>query len=62
VILGDHLLCQGFIPLGCDGSRLECSRNDELLARMGKAGKEGSSPTMWVTAIVQLTTGIPRAW
>jgi hypothetical protein len=62
VNLGDHLLYNGFIPLGCDGSRLECSRNDELLARMGKAGKEGSSPTMWVTAIVHLTTGIPWAW
>jgi hypothetical protein len=62
VMLGDSLLYGGFIPLGCDGSRLECSRNEELLARMGKAGKEGSSPTMWVTAIVHLTTGIPWAW
>src|SRR5215207_5296590 len=42
--LGDDLLVHGFIPLGCDGSRLECCRNDELLARMGKAGKADSSP------------------
>jgi hypothetical protein len=61
-LLGDGLLYGGFIPLGCDGSRLECCRNDELIARMGKAGKEGSSPTMWITALVHLTTGIPWSW
>jgi hypothetical protein len=38
-LLVDDLLHDGFIPLGCDGSRLECCCNDELLARMGKAGK-----------------------
>ncbi len=61
-LLGDDLLHAGFIPLGCDGSRLECVRNDELLARMGTAGKAGSSPTMWVTAVVHLTTGVPWSW
>jgi hypothetical protein len=61
-LLGDGLLHGGFIPLGCDGSRLECCRNDELIARMGRAGKAGSSPTMWVTAVVHLTTGVPWSW
>jgi Transposase DDE domain len=61
-LLGDGLLHGGFIPLGCDGSRLECCRNDELIARMGRAGKAGSSPTMWVTALVHLTTGVPWSW
>jgi hypothetical protein len=61
-LLGDGLIHGGFIPLGCDGSRLECCRNDELIARMGRAGKEGSSPTMWVTAVVHLTTGVPWSW
>jgi hypothetical protein len=61
-LLGDGLLHGGFIPLGCDGSRLECCRNDELIARMGQAGKAGSSPTMWVTAMVHLTTGVPWSW
>ena len=61
-LLGDDLVHAGFIPLGCDGSRLECSRNDELLARMGQAGKAGGSPTMWVTAVVHLTTGVPWSW
>ena len=52
----------GFIPLGCDGSRLECCRNDELLARMGQAGKADSPPSLWVTAVVHLTTGVPWSW
>ena len=49
-LLGDDLLHGGFIPLGCDGSRLECCRNDELLARLGRAGKAACSPSLWVTA------------
>jgi hypothetical protein len=61
-LLGEDLRVHGFIPLGCDGSRLECCRNDELLARMGKAGKPESAPALWVTALVHLTTGIPWSW
>jgi hypothetical protein len=60
--LGDDLLHAGFIPLGCDGSRLECCRNDELLARLGQAGKAACSPSLWVTAVVHLTTGVPWSW
>jgi hypothetical protein len=61
-LLGNDLLHGGFIPLGCDGSRLECCRNDELLARMGQAGKADCSPSLWVTAVVHLTTGVPWSW
>jgi hypothetical protein len=61
-LLGDSLIYGGFIPLGCDGSRLECCRNDELLARLGKAGKDACSPSLWVTAVVHLTTGVPWSW
>jgi hypothetical protein len=61
-LLGDDLLHGGFIPLGRDGSRLECCRNDELLARLGRAGKAGCSPTLWVTAVVHLRTGVPWSW
>jgi hypothetical protein len=60
--LGDDLLVHGFIPLGCDGSRLECCRNDQLLARMGQANKPDSPPSLWVTALVHLTTGVPWSW
>jgi len=61
-LLDADLVRDGFIPLGCDGSRLECPRNDELLGRMGTAGKAGSAPALWVTAVVHLTTGVPWSW
>jgi hypothetical protein len=60
--LGDDALVHGFIPLGCDGSRLECCRNDELLARLGTANKINGPPSLWVTALVHLTTGVPWSW
>lgn len=59
---GDALPERGLIPLGCDGSRLECPRTDELLRRLPKAGKDDSAPALWITALVHLTTGIPWSW
>jgi hypothetical protein len=57
-----HWRLGGFIPLGCDGSRLECARTAELEKRLGSGGKEDSAPTVWVTAIVHLLTGVPWTW
>jgi hypothetical protein len=59
---GDALLDHGLIPIGCDGSRLECPRTDELLARLPAAGKKDSAPSLWVTACVHLTTGMLWSW
>jgi hypothetical protein len=52
----------GFVVLGCDGSRLECTRIPALETRLGKAGKTDSAPSIWLTAIVHLATGVPWAW
>jgi len=60
--LGDHWLVEGFVPIGCDGSRVECPRTRELEERMGQAGKDKSAPTLWVTALVHLRWGVPWAW
>jgi hypothetical protein len=60
--LGDHWLVDGFVPIGCDGSRVECPRTTELEQRMGQAGKNKSAPTLWVTALVHLRWGVPWAW
>lgn len=60
--LGDQWLVEGFIPIGCDGSRVECPRTTELEERMGQAGKDKSAPTLWVTALVHLRWGVPWAW
>jgi hypothetical protein len=52
----------GFVPLGCDGSRLECPRTAELERCLGAAGKKDSAPTVWLTALVHLRTGLLWAW
>lgn len=57
-----HWWLREFIPFGCDGSRLECPRTAELEQRLGSGGKEDSAPTVWVTAIVHLMTGVPWTW
>ena len=57
-----HWRLGGFIAFGCDGSRLECARTAELEKRLGSGGKEDSAPTVWVTAIVHLMTGVPWTW
>ncbi len=51
-----------FIPFGCDGTRQNCPRTEELERRLGSGGKEGSSPTIWNTSIVHLTLGVPFCW
>jgi Transposase DDE domain len=58
----ERLLSDGFEPMGCDGSRIECPRTAELEARLGPAGKAESAPTVWVTAFVHLATGLLWSW
>lgn len=57
-----RLLVEGFEPMGCDGSRVECPRTAELEARLGRAGKDDAAPTVWVTAFVHLATGLLWSW
>jgi DDE family transposase len=59
---GTRLLIDGFEPMGCDGSRIECPRTKELEARLRQAGKNDSAPTIWVTAFVHLSTGLLWSW
>lgn len=60
--LANQWFTHGFIPIGCDGSRLECPRSAELEQRLGKANKKGSAPMLCLTALVHLRLGIPWAW
>jgi hypothetical protein len=59
---GAGLSVGGWRPFGCDGSRLECPRTQELEQRLGQAGKPESAPTVWVTALVHLSTGLLWSW
>jgi len=58
----ERLVIDGFIPMGCDGSRVECPRAVELEARLGKGSKETSAPTAWVTAFVHIGLGLLWSW
>ncbi len=58
----ERLMIDGFVPMGCDGSRIECPRSAELEARMGKGSSEASAPTAWVTAFVHLGSGLLWSW
>jgi hypothetical protein len=60
--LGTRRIVDGFEPMGCDGSRIECPRTTELEKRLGKAGKNDSAPTLWLTAFVHLPTGLLWSW
>jgi hypothetical protein len=60
--LNSSLKVGGWLPLGCDGSRLACPRSAELEKRLGSGGKKAASPQAWITAIVHLSTGLPWSW
>jgi Transposase DDE domain len=60
--LGTRRIVDGFEPMGCDGSRIECPRTTELEKRLGKAGNKDSAPTVWLTAFVHLPTGLLWSW
>jgi hypothetical protein len=52
----------GFVVIACDGSRQECPRSAELEKRLGCAGKKGSAPTLFITALVLLPAGLLWSW
>jgi Transposase DDE domain len=60
--LGTRRLVDGFEPMGCDGSRIECPRTVELERGLGQAGKKDAAPTLWLTAFVHLPTGLLWSW
>jgi Transposase DDE domain len=62
VLLAPVLAKDGFIPIGCDGSRVECPRTEELERNLPSGGKSNAAPSMWVTALVHLSTGMLLAW
>lgn len=61
-LLGDRMTMEGWFPLGCDGSRMECPRTEELEQNLGKSSKDKSAPMVWVIALVSLTTGVLWSW
>jgi|HubBroStandDraft_6_1064221.scaffolds.fasta_scaffold132701_2 hypothetical protein len=58
----ESLRLGGWVPLACDGSRVECPRATELQQRLGEAGKPGSAPTIYLTTLVLLPLGVVWSW
>src|SRR5438034_393693 len=56
-VFGADLVVAGFVPLGVDGSRLECPRAAALERRLPPGARKGSAPAVWVTALVHLRLG-----
>jgi hypothetical protein len=56
------LVTDGFVVLGCDGSLLECPRSAELEQRLGNRGTQHAAPTLWLTALVHLHSGVLWSW
>jgi hypothetical protein len=52
----------GYVPIACDGSRLECPRSAELEKRLGQASKDGSAPKVYLSALVLLPLGLLWSW
>ena len=61
-VLRPRWVTGGFVVMGCDGSRLECPRTAELEGHLGQAGKADSAPSVWLTALVHLATGVVWGW
>jgi hypothetical protein len=62
ILFAERWTHNGFIPLGCDGTQLECPRTEELERRVGVFGNKGSAPLIRLTSVVHLTLGIPWCW
>lgn len=58
----DGLRLKGWVPIACDGTRLECPRSAELQQRLDPAGKPESAPTVYLTAMVLLPLGLLWSW
>lgn len=58
----DSLRIKGWLPMACDGTRLECPRSKELQRHLDTAGKEGAAPTVYLTALVLLPLGLLWSW
>jgi len=61
-VLARRLVVDGFIPLGCDGTRLNCPRTPELEQRLRANPQPHDPPTIFVSAFVHLSLGVLWSW
>ncbi len=61
-VFADRLVVDGFIPLGCDGSQLNCPRSPELMQRLRANPRPHDPPVVSVSAVVHLSLGLLWSW
>jgi Transposase DDE domain len=61
-VFAGRLLVDGFVPLGCDGTRLNCPRTPELERRLRAKPQSQQPPTILVSAFVHLPLGVLWSW
>jgi hypothetical protein len=52
----------GFVPFGCDGTRLACPRTAQLEHYLGHDGSSDTPPQVRVSAVVHLRLGLLYSW
>jgi len=58
----DGLRVNGWLPMACDGTRLECPRSKQLQQLLDTAGNPDAAPTVYLTAMVLLPLGLLWSW
>ena len=61
-VFAGRLAVEGFVPLGCDGTRLNCPRTPQLERRLRAGPKPHDPPTVFVSAVVHLSLGLLWSW
>ena len=52
----------GWVPLACDGSRVEVPRTARNKSALGRAGRRKTGPQLFVTTLYHMGTGLPWDW
>jgi hypothetical protein len=61
-VFAGRLQVHGFVPLGCDGTRLNCPRTPQLERHLRVNAKGQRPPTVLASVLVHLSLGVPWAW
>ena len=61
-VFAGRLVVDGFVPLGCDGTRLNCPHTPELEQRLRANPQPHDPPTIFVSAFVHLSLGVLWSW
>ena len=61
-VAGRHWRVEGFCAFAVDGSQIDCPRTQGNLAGLGRRGKDPLRPSLWLTMLWHVGTGLPWAW